>query len=61
MSDAFDMWRKAQNPLKIGGPLDKLLERAFLAGMQAQIDWALERMGTAWPETVTARVKKSGA
>lgn len=45
MSDAFKTWRKAQNPLRIGGPLDDLLEKAFLAGMQAQIDWTLTAIG----------------
>lgn len=36
MSDAFETWRKAQNPLKIGGPLDELLELAFDAGREAE-------------------------
>lgn len=48
MSDAFKTWRKEQNPLRIGGPLDELLEKAFQAGRDALI------------EDIQASVRKSG-
>ncbi len=66
MSDSFTKWRKAQNPLRIGGPLDDLLDKAFHGGYQAalgKLDALMRAEGldisTAMPAQVAKKIKRT--